>query len=203
MKLRELLDSISAAEKPGFLLDYNSWIPGPTYYPLPEQKYIDVTDDEADAQPREEQPPEEAKPEPVDISDKVDEGETSKKFKQISGGKQTVTASQAAQVAREAGFAPSESDTKNLQKETGDSLSYDQVKEFMSKAAHPEDNIDFLITFFKYFDQDAKGTLPKKAMANLLATFGEPLDAECISCVLKDEADPVNYRGFVQRITQR
>eukprot|EP01068_Selenidium_serpulae_P018953 Selendium_serpulae@DN6498_c0_g1_i11.p4 len=207
MKLKEFLIAVAEAERPEVLLDYSPWVPGPTYYPLPEQTYIDVYEESEGGSggARRDSPEEEevVKEEPPPVPEQVDEGEVAKAFKAQSGGKDTIPPAKAAEIAREQGLAPSQDDVENLQKSTGGSVTMEQLNDFFSKSAHPEDTPDFLCQFFGYYDPDQTGVLSKKVIAHLLGNFGDALEKDCITQVLKDEPDPVNYRAFAERMMKR
>eukprot|EP00923_Selenidium_pygospionis_P049109 GHVN01084543.1.p1 GENE.GHVN01084543.1~~GHVN01084543.1.p1 ORF type:complete len:204 (-),score=34.91 GHVN01084543.1:563-1174(-) len=195
--LKALIDP--NAQQPGWHLEYFHWIPGPTWYPEKDQRYIYVEEDgSSDGTATPVQQPEEEAPQL-----EIEESQLQTVFEAVGAGRSAISPEEAGQVARELGFAPSEEDIENIRESVGENVNYEALQKFLQQVIHQEDSVEHLIKFFAHFDADNQGVLPKQAVSHLLTTFGEPLTPECVSTALKDQPDPVPYRDFVQFLLDR
>lgn len=180
-------------------LDYSLFIPADAYRPLP----VEDSDDDYDDYDRAEdearaQAEREAAMEALMQKDELEE-----KFKEHSGGADTMGSGKVADMARGLGFAPSQEDIASLKEKHGDNVSFKDAKEFFVNITHPEDTRDHLMEFFRHYDSQKTGKLSRKQIRNLLTHFGEEMsdkeiDAAFNKCGLN--SDPVDYAQFVEQL---
>eukprot|EP01055_Gregarina_sp_Pseudo9_P005374 Gregarina_sp_Pseudo_9__5373@NODE_64_length_4638_cov_86_865188_g59_i0_p3_GENE_NODE_64_length_4638_cov_86_865188_g59_i0NODE_64_length_4638_cov_86_865188_g59_i0_p3_ORF_typecomplete_len198_score1_54EFhand_7/PF13499_6/3_3e02EFhand_7/PF13499_6/1_7e10EFhand_11/PF08976_11/4_7e03EFhand_11/PF08976_11/6_3e09EFhand_6/PF13405_6/2e03EFhand_6/PF13405_6/3_5e03EFhand_6/PF13405_6/9_3EFhand_6/PF13405_6/4_9e06EFhand_8/PF13833_6/0_2EFhand_8/PF13833_6/0_00055DUF5580/PF17743_1/0_012EFhand_9/PF14658_6/0_049YrzK/PF17449 len=125
-------------------------------------------------------------------------------WKQVAGGKSTITGAQAGHVARLLDLAPSFGDIDQLRDAQGDSITFSELENWLTRIGHAEDTPEYLVTFFQHYDTTNSGFLTETQVRNLLRTYGEPLtevEVEAIMRELKlERSSSINYHDFVARL---
>ncbi|PHJ22971.1 myosin light chain mlc1 [Cystoisospora suis] len=124
-------------------------------------------------------------------------------FSAVANGADELSADAAATAARKAGLAPSNADIEALRAATKNVVDRKAFEKFCNTVVHNEDEGSKLASVFKVWDTSNSGVLPKAQVKFLLQTFGDPLTAEEADFairVLADDADPINYRLFCEKL---
>eukprot|EP00915_Cephaloidophora_sp_WS-2016_P000141 GHVH01000228.1.p1 GENE.GHVH01000228.1~~GHVH01000228.1.p1 ORF type:complete len:267 (+),score=58.63 GHVH01000228.1:150-950(+) len=129
--------------------------------------------------------------------------ENLKVLRDITGGEDKADSTQAAQVARKMGFAPTAAETLRMHEMYGDTVDYDQILDFMTNHVEAGEPVDDLIQHFQHFDKERSGFLSRMHIKNLMTSYGEPLTDEEFNTLMEVcgiTQDPVDYKAFVEEL---
>lgn len=100
------------------------------------------------------------------------------------------------------GFAPSIKELETFKQRVGPTCEIERVQELIATLAHPEDNAENFLKFFKYYDSQNTGTISRTTLEKLLANVGEPLEQEELSVFFSktcDFGENVPYEQLVNK----
>ncbi|KAK1933283.1 hypothetical protein X943_002996 [Babesia divergens] len=120
----------------------------------------------------------------------------------LQGGKNIMNSSDVDELVRELGFAPSIKELETFKQRVGPTCEIERVQELIATLAHPEDNAENFLKFFKYYDSQNTGTISRATLEKLLANVGEPLGQEELSVFFGktcDFGENVPYEQLVNK----
>lgn len=179
---------------PEFELQYHTWNPGfELMFPIIN------TDDNAKDNKRKNKLGDEDMAEA--LAEMEEEDEMKRQFNDVAR-RGYVDVDTAAFLARKHCLAPSNEDLVRFLQKNGKSMNYQLFLNFLEQCTHPEDNAEYMFSFFEQYDATGSGFLTKKQLCNLLQTWGEVLSSQEIEAFLAEfEIDNnVNYRELCKRI---
>lgn len=142
--------------------------------------------------------------EAVSIEDELDEGEADVIREMFENGssKGKCTLDQTCHLAHRMGLAPSKSDLEKLNEETGGNVTYEDFERWIVSITHPEDHIDYMVSYFRKYDLNGSGKISRNQFIWLTSIGGDILtreEAEAILDKLSIGGD-VYYEDLLKRI---
>ncbi|KAH8582860.1 myosin light chain 1 [Cryptosporidium sp. chipmunk genotype I] len=140
----------------------------------------------------------------VSIGDELDEGEADiikDMFdKASSGGKCSLD--QTCHLAHRMGLAPSKSDIERLNEESGGNVTYEDFERWIVSITHPEDHIDYMVSYFKKYDLSGTGKISRKQFIWLTSIGGDILTREEAEAILEKLSigGDVYYEDLLKKI---
>ncbi|KAJ1608300.1 EF-hands domain-containing protein [Cryptosporidium canis] len=140
------------------------------------------------------------------VEDELDEGEADiirDMFDQASSGGRC-SLEETCHLAHRIGLAPSKSDLNKLQEETGGRVAYEDFERWIVSITHPEDHIDYMVSYFRNYDLNGTGKISRKQFIWLTSIGGDILtreEAEAILDKLSIDGD-VYYEDLLKRIME-
>ncbi|KAF7455978.1 myosin light chain MLC1 [Cryptosporidium felis] len=142
--------------------------------------------------------------ESISIEDELDEGEADiikNMFNEVSsGGKCTIE--ETCHLAHRMGLAPSSSDLKRLEEESGDKITLEDFERWVLSITHPEDHIDYMVSYFKKYDINHTGKISRKQFIWLTSIGGDILTREEAEAILDKLSigNDVYYEDMLKKV---
>ncbi|CAD98457.1 EF-hands domain containing protein [Cryptosporidium parvum Iowa II] len=142
--------------------------------------------------------------EAVSIEDELEEGEADiirEMFDNASSGGEC-SLDQTCHLAHRMGLAPSKSDLEQLNEETGGKVTYEDFERWIMSITHPEDHIDYMVSYFRKYDLRGNGKISRQQFIWLTSIGGDILtreEAEAILDKLSIGGD-VYYEDLLRKI---
>ncbi|OII73335.1 EF-hands domain-containing protein [Cryptosporidium ubiquitum] len=142
----------------------------------------------------------------ISIGDELDEGEADiiKKMFEEASSQGKCTLEETRHLAHRMGLAPSNTDLERLKEETGDKVTYEDFERWIVSITHPEDHIDYMVSYFKNYDLNKTGKISRKQFVWLTSIGGDMLtreEAEAILDKLSIGGD-VYYEDLLKKIME-
>ncbi|KAK6590617.1 myosin light chain [Cryptosporidium xiaoi] len=119
-----------------------------------------------------------------------------------SGGKCSLE--EANHLAHRIGLAPSKADLEKLRQEVGNSVTFDEFERWSTSIIHPEDHLDYMVSYFRKFDLKKNGMITRKQFIWLTSIGGEILTREEAEAILNKLTlgDEFNYEEMLKKVLE-
>lgn len=142
--------------------------------------------------------------ESVSIEDELDEGEADiiREMFENNSSQGKCTLDQTCYLAHRIGLAPSKSDLERLEEETGGKVTYEDFERWIVSITHPEDHIDYMVSYFRKYDLSGSGKISRNQFIWLTSIGGDILTREEAEAILEKLSigGDIYYEDLLKRV---